>query len=229
MIIAVINQKGGVGKTTTVANVGAALARLLTGPVRRGAEVPTSVLLVDLDPQASLTALAEPEMERSLSNLPGIQVVSATARSLPRVLEKHPYQFALLDCPPALGQAQAQALLAADLALAPMPPKFLDAHGLAQLVAAVEQAQMSGNPRLDFRVVLTMKDARQTTHRELETGVRGALGGRVLQTVVPYAAVFDRAALAQTAAVALEPSSPGAKAYLSLARELMEVSERSDT
>lgn len=211
MIIAVINQKGGVGKTTTTVNLGAALA---------GAQC--KVLLLDLDPQGSLTSFADADGAASLLDLPGLMVRPATAKNLDSTLRANAHDFVLIDCPPTLGPAHAAALLRSDLAIAPMPPKFLDAHGLAQLTQSIEAARERGNPALRLKILLTMRDARVGAHHELEEAVRGALGARVFASVIPHAAVFDKAALAHLSALQLEPRSVGARAYRALAQELLE-------
>jgi chromosome partitioning protein len=211
MILAIINQKGGVGKTTTTVNLGAALAQAGHG-----------VLLLDLDPQGSLSSFGDTEGAPSLLDLPQLTVRAATPKKLAATLRADDHDFILLDCPPTLGPAHAAALLHSDLAIAPMPPKFLDAHGLAQLTQTVEAAHERGNPALRLQVLLTMRDGRVAAQRELEEAVRGALGARVFQTVIPHAAVFDKAALAHLSALQMEPRSAGARAYRALAQELLE-------
>lgn len=211
MILAIINQKGGVGKTTTTVNLGAALA-----------EAGCKVLLVDLDPQGSLTSFTDADGAPTLLDLPNLTVRPASAKNLDSVLRANARDFTLIDCPPTLGPAHAAALLRSDLAIAPMPPKFLDAHGLAQLTQSIAAAHERGNPALRFKVLLTMRDARVAAHRELEEAVRGALGASVFNSVIPHAAIFDKAALAHLAALQLEPRSAGAKAYRALAGELLE-------
>ena len=212
-IIAVINQKGGVGKTTTTANLGVALAQL-----------GHRVALCDLDPQGSLTALCDAENPDSLAHAEGVEIIAATPKTLAKTLEGAECDFALLDCPPTLGAAHVAALGIANMALAPMPPKFLDAHGLAQLQETVEAARNAGNAGLQFKVAITLRDARLAIHRELEEGVREALGNRVFETTIPNAVVFDRASLAGTSALQLEPRSAGAKAYQTLAQEIVALS-----
>jgi chromosome partitioning protein len=204
MIIAVINQKGGVGKTTTVVNLGVALA-----------EAKYRVLLIDLDPQGSLSSFD------SLAE--GVEVAATEAGDLQVDLEEHAkaYDFVLIDCPPTLGIECAAALSLCHLAIAPTPPKFLDAHGLAQLTQTVEAARLRGNPSLQLKVLLTMRDGRISVHRELEEGVRRVLGDRVFTCVIPQAAVFDKSALAHRSALQLESRSSGGQAYRELARELL--------
>lgn len=212
MIIAVINQKGGVGKTTTTVNLGAALA-----------EAGRKVLLLDLDPQGSLTSFADADGAPSLLDLPGLTMQAAGAKNLASMLRANAHDFTLIDCPPTLGAAHAAALLRSDLAIAPMPPKYLDAHGLAQLTQSIEAAHERGNPALRLKVLLTMRDARVGAHRELEAAVRGALGASVFENVIPHAAIFDKASLAHLSTLQLEPRSAGARAYRALALELLEV------
>ncbi len=161
-----------------------------------------------------------------MAHVPALQLLTATPKTLLRALQGD-FDYILLDCPPTLGPAHAAALMCSHLALAPMPPKFLDAHGLAQLGDSVEAACEGGNVGLQFKVVITRRDARLSVHREMEIGVRDALGTRVFDTTIPDAAVFDRAALAGTTAVQLEPRSAGAKAYLALADEIVAFKARS--
>ena len=219
VIISVINQKGGVGKTTTTVNLGAALAAM-----------GRTVLLLDLDPQGSLTSFTDADGAASLLDLPNLKVQPASARKLASILDattldattrSNAPDFTLIDCPPALGSASAAALLHSELAIAPMPPKFLDAHGLAQLTQTVEAAQERGNPALSLKILLTMRDGRVGAHRALEDAVRGALGTRVFETVIPHAAIFDKSALAHLSALQLDPRSAGAQAYRALAQELL--------
>ena len=210
MIISIINQKGGVGKTTTTVNLGVALA-----------QAGSRVLLLDLDPQASLSSFADPDAPLSLLGVPNLEVQTASPKSLASVLRKGGHDFTLIDCPPTLGPAHAAALGHSDLAIAPMPPKFLDAHGLAQLSQTVEAARERGNPALQHRVLVAMRDARVGVHREMEEGVRRALGARVFATTVPHAAVFDKAALAHLSTLQMEPRSSGARAYSALAQEVL--------
>lgn len=208
MILAIINIKGGCGKTTTALNLGVALAQ--SG---------RSVLLVDLDPQSSLSSFA------TLSE--GVELVPSTADDLQMTLDRYEVDrdFTLIDCPPTLGAECAAALTISGLAIAPTPPKYLDTHGLAQLMQTVEAVRARGNPSLQFKVLVTMRDGRVGVHRALEESVRAALGHRVFSTVIPHAAVFDKAALSHLSALQLEPRSAGAQAYRALADEILAITQ----
>jgi chromosome partitioning protein len=201
MVISIINQKGGVGKTTTALNLGAALA-----------EVGQKVLLVDLDPQRSLLFHADGQ--------DGLDIRAASGRTLNSLLEREDFDFALLDCPPTLGAEAAAALKVADLAIAPTPPRVLDLAGLAQLRETIHIARGSGNAGLQLRIVFTMRDARVTIQQDYENHLRAAFPIETFATTIPKAAVFERAADAHTSIFAFAPRSNSCTAYRALAREV---------
>jgi chromosome partitioning protein len=208
VIAAIINQKGGVGKTTTTLNLGAALAR-----------AGKRVLLVDLDQQQSLqkfTGLADPNLG----------IVSATGKTLPRVIERstvggHEPDFVFIDCPPILDREAAAAIAVADLVIAPIPPRYLDVAGFALLRTTVQEAAARSNPRLKLKLLITMRDNRLGIHGEYERKIRAAFGNDVFKTTVPRAGVFDKAADANTSVLHLEPSSRAAQAFTKLSDEVL--------
>lgn len=204
MIISVLNQKGGVGKTTTTLNLGAALTR-----------ASCRMLLVDLDPQESLLKFD------SLDD-PNVRIVGATPKTLAKVLESGNYDFALLDCPPILAQEAAAALKVTQLAIAPTPPRFLDVAGFALLCRTVQEAAARGNPKLRLKLLVTMSDARLSVHHEYEEKLRQAFRGDIFETTIPRAGVFDKAADANTSVFGIEPRSASARAFESLAKEILD-------
>lgn len=210
MVIAVVNQKGGVGKTTTTLNLGAALA-----------EAGKSVLLVDLDTQHDLSAFSE---KLGASEAP-MRIAEADVNSLDDLLAKAP-DFALLDCPPALGPEVAAALKVADVALVPLQAEFLAMRGLARLQETVEFARdprRQGNPGLQCKIVLTMTDARDPVSTQLAEDVARRFPDLVLPVVIKRSPLFASASLARESILQHSPRSHGAAAYRALALELARI------
>lgn len=202
VIVSILNQKGGVGKTTTTLNLGAALAA--TG---------ARVLLVDLDAQRSLS---QSEIGNDF-----LKIVESEAAELESILASEKFDFALLDCPPILGAEAGAALRLSQLAIAPTPARFLDIAGFALLREAIEEANLRGNPHLKLRVLLSMRDARFAIQNEYETNLRELFAGEIFQTTIPRSVVFERAADGRTSVLALEPRSSGAAAFRALAQEIL--------
>jgi chromosome partitioning protein len=204
MIIAVINQKGGVGKTTTTVNLGAALA-----------EAGRRVLLVDLDTQRDL--LSYTDLVSSVS------IKQADEKSLPKLLkgnEQLKFDHILLDCPPALGAESAQALKCAQFALVPLQAEYASLRGLSRLTETVEVARARYNPGLHLKILLTMFDARARHCAEVEAEVRKRFGADVFGPVVRRSIAFAEASLAHHSILQFAPQSGGAKAYRAVAQEL---------
>jgi chromosome partitioning protein len=250
LVIAVCNQKGGVGKTTTTINLGAALA-----------ELGRKVLLVDFDPQGSLSVglgVNPHLLEHSIYNLllsravtpqqvidhtetenldllpsnidlsaAEVQLVSEVAReqTLLRVLEKvrDDYDIILIDCAPSLGLLTINALTAADYVLMPLECEFFALRGIALLNDTIDKVQDRLNPSLKVLGILgTMYDPRTLHSREVLERVVQAFGDTVFHTVIRRTVKFPETTVAGEPITSYATGSPGAASYRLLAREVLD-------
>jgi chromosome partitioning protein len=206
MIIAIVNQKGGVGKTTTAVNLAAALA-----------EAGQRVRLFDLDIQEDAGSFAESFQGGGLS----IDAATTTARALPGELKKsNDCDFVLLDCPPKLGEEMAAALKVADLAIVPINGKYSALRGLARVMDTIQAARRSGNIKLRTRVLLTMLDRRTEHARTIEAEAARLFGRELFRTRITIATAFDDAFEEGQSLLQYDPRHPGAQAYRELAAEI---------
>ena len=247
-IIAIANQKGGVGKTTTAVNLAVALA--LSGQ---------RVLLIDLDPQGNATSglTSEPiksgtiydslvsrtplaqvirESRPSLSLAPsstdlvGAEIELATMEGRERRLKAELckeslriYNFVLIDTPPSLGLLTLNALVAADSVLVPMQCEYYALEGLSSLLATIRRVKAVLNPELELMgVVLTMFDSRNRLSHEISLEVNKHFPERVFQSVIPRNVRISESPSHGLAVIEYDPKSVGAEAYRLLARELLE-------
>ncbi|GAB3569681.1 ParA family protein [Spelaeicoccus albus] len=248
-VVAMVNQKGGVGKTTSTINLGAALA-----------DYGRKVLLVDFDPQGALSvglgvnphdldttiynllmnSRLDPNEVIENSNVPGldvlpanidlsaaeVQLVGEVAREqvLDRVLRKveDNYDVVLIDCQPSLGLLTVNALTASHGVIIPLECEFFALRGVALLVETIEKVQDRLNPRLNIDGILaTMYDSRTLHSKEVVARVVEAFGDRVFDTVINRTVKFPDASVAAESILSYAPSHTGAEAYRSLARELI--------
>lgn len=250
-IISVANQKGGVGKTTTAINLGAALA-----------ETGFKVLLVDLDPQgnastglgidpedrdfttydlllddADLDNVIRPTLVERLLIAPSttdlssadIEMAAAEKRSFllhdalrqPK-MDDFQLDFILIDCPPSLSLLTVNAMVASDSVLIPLQSEFFALEGLSQLLLTIRQVRESANPNLRIEgVLLTMYDGRNNLSQMVEKDARDTLGDLVFSTIVPRNVRVSEAPSYAMPVLYYDPESKGSLAYRALAQEMV--------
>lgn len=247
-ILAISNQKGGVGKTTTAVNLSTALAA-----------VDKRILIVDLDPQGNAsTSLGIPAKDRGVNayhvlmgdadldaaavatSVPNLSVVPSgvdlAGAELELVEVEHrqdrlrtavegaamAYDYVLIDCPPSLGLLTLNALVAAHAVLVPLQVEFLALEGVSQLVRTIERVRQSFNPDLEIQgIVLTMVDKRNNLSDMVESDVRGFFGDKVYSTVIPRNVRVSEAPSHGKPVLLYDFQSKGAQAYLNLAGEVL--------
>jgi chromosome partitioning protein len=250
-IIAIANQKGGVGKTTTAVNLGCALA-----------EEGLRILIIDLDPQGNATSsFGLQELEGESLYEPLLGTADIADKILPTRVERvfivpadldlagaeveiarldnhltrlsdtlaplradNTFDFVLLDCPPSLGILMTNALAAADELLTPIQCEFFALEGLVKIVRIIEQVRGSGaNDRLEIGgIVMTMFDSRTNLSSQVVADVRTHFGERVYETVIPRTVRLSEAPSFGKSVLEHDPNGTGARAYRALAKEFIE-------
>ena len=248
-VLAISLQKGGVGKTTTAINLGAALA-----------ELGFRTLIIDLDPQGNassglgvrppedaptiaevlrreetLDSIIEPTAEKNLFVAPAPTGQALAEVEAQLVAEMFPqprlkdaidacradWDYVLLDCPPTLGRLTVNAFMAADAILAPVQCQYFALEGLRDLSEVVKQVRAALNPTLEIsHYLLTMSEGTKKLSQEVESELRNAFGEKVFKAVIPYNVKLAEAPSMQHSVLKHASTSKGAKAYRAVAKEL---------
>lgn len=247
-IYAIINQKGGVGKSTTAVNLSAALG-----------ELNKQVLLVDLDPQGNSTSglgIDKGLLERCIYNVllddtpiedviipdvcEGLDLIPATINLAGAEVElvsemarenrlkdavgslRGKYDYILIDCPPSLGLLTVNSLVAADKLIIPIQTEFYALEGVTKLLESMKRVKNLLNPTLDiFGILLTMYDGRTTLSRQVAAEVRNYFGSQVFETIIPRTVKLSEAPSYGIPITQYDPTGKGAEAYVALAKEVI--------
>ncbi len=246
-ILSVANQKGGVGKTTTAVNLATALAAIgkkvmlvdldsqgnaSTGLGIKRAGIRKSTYDVIFD-DASVAETVQATKVPGLFVLPssihlsGAEIELVTTENREFRLQKAlrvplPYDYVIIDCPPSLSLLTLNALVASDAIVVPLQCEFFALEGLSHLVKTIERVKKSFNPRLDIHgIVLTMFDKRNNLSDQVAADVRDYFGDKVYKTVIPRNVRLSEAPSYGLPAIVYDMKCPGARAYISLASEIV--------
>ena len=253
--IAISNEKGGVAKTTTTLSLGAALAEngqkillidldpqanltLALGFEANQAPVTSSHILIESAPLMSArlkTEFDNLDLIASHSTIEGAEqflpVRTNYSATLKRAIEGAaplPYDYILLDCPPFLGAITTNAISAADLLLIPTQAEYFSAYALRNMMSMIRRIRQDANSELGYRILITMLDRRNRTHRNIQEQLQSTFGDGLFKTVIEIDTKLRESPIAGQPITRYRPGTRGAVQYRELAQELMEYVKEKD-
>ncbi|NWF64216.1 MAG: ParA family protein [Chloroflexi bacterium] len=254
-IIAVSNEKGGVAKTTTALSLGAALAELdnrvllidldaqanltlAVGMEPGEADLTSSSVILDNTP---LNQVCRKTEVQNLDIIPSSSRIETSEQFLPirtnytTILQRAiqaasplPYDYIVLDCPPALGAITRNALAAANLLLIPTQAEYFSAYALRNMMGLIRRTREADNPNLAYRILVTMLDRRNRTHRNIHEQLRATFGSGVFNTVIELDTKLRESPIAGQPITYYKSAARGSIQYRVLAQELMEYAKETE-
>lgn len=253
--IAVSNEKGGVAKTTTALSLGAALAELGNHVLLIDLDAQANLTLalgfepgesektsshVMLDNETIQAVSRKTDIE-NLDLIPSSSRIETSEQFLPvrtnyttilqralRTTPSLPYNYVVIDCPPALGAITRNALAAADLLLIPTQAEYFSAYALRNMMGLIRRTREADNPNLAYRILVTMLDRRNRTHRNIHEQLRATFGSGVLNTVIELDTKLRESPIAGLPITHYKTAARGSTQYRILAQELMEYAKETE-
>ena len=254
-VIAISNEKGGVAKTTTTLSLGAAIAEsgrkvlvvdldpqanltLALGVEPGSAVVTSSHILIDSAPLMSARYPTEIEnldlipSQASIENAEQyLPVRSNYTLGLKRALENSsplPYDYVIFDCPPFLGAITTNALSAAELLIIPTQAEYFSAYALRNMMSLIRRIRQESNPDLGYRILITLLDRRNRTHRNIQEQLQSTFGEGLFRTMIELDTKLRESPIAGMPITRYRPATRGSQQYRELAQELMEYVKEKD-
>jgi chromosome partitioning protein len=254
-VVAISNEKGGVAKTTTTLSLGAALAEagkkvlvvdldpqanltLALGIEPGSAAVTSSHILIESAPLMSARLKTEIE---NLDLIPSHSSIESAEQFLPvrthytsglkRAIDNAaplPYDYIIFDCPPFLGAITTNALSASDLLLIPTQAEYFSAYALRNMMGIIRRVRLESNPDLGYRILVTMLDKRNRTHRNIQEQLQNTFGEGLFKAVIEVDTKLRESPIAGLPITRYKPSARGSQQYRELAQELIEYVKEKD-
>ncbi len=254
-VIAISNEKGGVAKTTTTLSLGAALSEagckvllvdldpqanltLALGIEPGSASVTSSHVLIESAPLMSARLTSDIE---NLDLIPSHASIESAEQFLPvrtnyttglrHAIEQAiplPYDYIMLDCPPFLGAITSNALTAADLLIIPTQAEYFSAYALRNMMGLIRRVRQDSNPELGYRILITLLDRRNRTHRNIQEQLQNTFGEGLFKTVIEIDTKLRESPIAGLPITRYRPSTRGSQQYRELAQELIEYVKEKD-